>query len=151
MNSFTPRYLTTLRLSLDIPVQTMSFADDGSLSLAGLDAPDFLQLDNSSSLTAHCHSFCTTATRTRDSDMKSPQGPQQPPVVATEVRIGIYVRLSPPTLSPPHRVIFHPSPTTTRTSLNLSRQSRTYLRFTSQSFGTYTLIHPPSSTSLLPP
>jgi len=91
---------------LHIPILRMSFVDDDSLSLAGLDAPDFLQLDDSfssatSSLTVHCHSLCTTPTCMRDSGRRSPKGPQSPPLATTEmVRIDIHVRQSVPTSHP---------------------------------------------------
>ena len=92
----------------------MRFFDKNSLGLAGLDAPDFLQLDDSfpssvssSSLTAHCHSSCATSTCMRDPTRRSQKFPQPPTVITTdEVRISIHLR-QPIVISPPSKN--HPS------------------------------------------
>jgi len=121
----------------------MSSVDDDSLSLAGLDTPNFLQLDNSfsSSLTVHCHSRCTTATCMRDSRRKNIRGPRPLHVVAAEkVRIDIHVKSSTPTSSPRHRM------PVAATSSNLFHPSRKSLPSTFQPFGTCIPGHPPSPT-----
>jgi hypothetical protein len=124
------------------PIHRMSFVDDDSLSLAGLDTPNFLQLDNSfsSSLTAHCHSFCTTPTCMGDSGRRNIRGPRPLHIVAAEkVRIDVHVKLSTPTSSPRHRLM-------AATSSNLFHPSHKSLRSTFQPFGICTLAHPPSPT-----
>ena len=104
---FTGGYLTTPRPHSfsQSATQRMSSVDGDSLSLAGLDAPGSLQLDNSlspspsSSLTAHCHSFCTAATCMRDYYRRGQKGPRSLPVVTPEeVRTGVHHH----NLSPPH-------------------------------------------------
>jgi len=141
-----------------IPILRMSFIGGDSRSLAGLDAPDFLQLDDSfpfpassSSLTAHCHSSCATSTCMRDSGSRSPKGALPPPIVTTEkVRIDIPLRPSISTLPPPHSATLRLHPIITATSSNPFHPSHKSLCSTSQSSGTYTLIHRPSSISHLP-
>jgi len=134
--------LSPRSLSPDTPIHRMSFVDDNSLSLAGLDAHNSLQLDNSlsSSLTAHCHSFCTTTTCMGDSGRRNIREPRPLHIVAAEkVRIDVHVKLSTPTSSARHRII-------AVTSLNLFHPSHESLHSTFQPFGTCTPVHPPSQT-----
>lgn len=134
---------------LDIPTPRMSFVDDDSLSLAGLDAPDFLQLDDSfsSSLTAHCHPSCATSTCMRASRRRSQKYPRSSPVVTSqEVRTNIHVGSSIAISHPLHRIILHLRPPTAVTSSNLFRLSQKFLHSTPQSSGIYTLICPLPST-----
>ena len=136
-------------LFLDTSVLRMSFVDDDSLSLAGLDAPDFLQLDNSfsSSLTAHCHSSCATSTCMGDPS-RSRKGPRPLLVVTAEkVRVDAYVDLSILTSLPLHRTTLRLRPIIVATSSNLFHPYHKSLRSTFQSSGTYTPMHPLSSTS----
>ena len=119
----------------------MSFVDDDSLSLAGLDTPNFLQLDNSfsSSLTAHSHSFCTTSSYMRDSGRRNVRGPRPLHTVAVkkvciDVRPAIHL-----TSSPRHRIL-------AATPSNLFHPFHKSLRSTFQPFGTLTPVHPPSPT-----
>jgi len=126
----------------DTPIHRMSFVDDDSLSLAGLDTPNFLQLGNSfsSSLTAHCHSFRTTTTCMGDSGRRNTRESGSLHVVASEkVRIDIHVKLSTPTSFPRHRIV-------AATSSSLFHPSHKSLRSTFQPFGTYTPAHPPPPT-----
>ena len=128
----------------------MSFVDNDSLSLAGLDAPDFLQLDNSvsSSLTAHCHSSCTTTTCMGDSSRRIQKDLGPSHVVDVEkVRIDVHVRLSTPTSLPLRRIALPPRPVMAVTSSNLFHPCHRSLRSTFQSSGTFTPVHPPLSTS----
>jgi len=121
----------------------MSFVDDDSLSLAGLDTPNFLQLDNSfsSSLTAHCHSFCTTTTCMRDSGRRNIKGPRPLHIVnAEKVRTDFHVRLSTPISFLHHRTV-------AATTSNLFHPSRKYLRSTFRPSGAPTPAHLPSPTS----
>lgn len=152
---FTGGYLATPRSEpppFNILVLRMSFVDDDSLSLAGLDAPDFLHLDVSSvsSFTAHCHSSCTTSACMKDTGRRSPKGAPPTPAIATEVCIDIHAR--PPILTslPLHRIIVRFRPIIIATSSSLFHPFQQSLRSISQSSGTYLLIHPPLSTYPLP-
>ncbi|KAF9650472.1 hypothetical protein BDM02DRAFT_1380719 [Thelephora ganbajun] len=146
--------LRSLSFPFSIPIQRMSFVDDDSLSLAGLDTPDLLQLDDSfssassSSLTTHCHSSCTSSTCMRDSGRRNPKGPRSSSVTTTEeVRTDVDVR-PPISTSTPLRRIIHPIMTATFS--NLSHPSHKHLLSTCQSFGTYMQIRPPPLTYRLP-
>ena len=124
----------------------MSFVDDDTLSLAGLDTPDYLQLDSSfsSSLTAHCHSFCTTTSCMEDSGRRNIKGPRPLYIVAAEkVCIDFHVRLSTPTSFLHHRIA-------AATSSNLFHPFHKSLRSTFQPFGAPTPIHFPSPTTHRP-
>lgn len=140
--------------SLDTLILRMSFVDEDTLSLAGLDAPDFLNLDDSfsvSSSTAHCHSSCTTSACMKNTDRRSPKGARPIPVVATE-EVCIDVHAGPPVLTslPLHRITFRLRPGITATSSNLFHLFQQSLHSISQSSGTYAPTHPPLLTSPLP-
>ena len=133
------------------PILRMRFSDDDSLSLAGLDAPDFIQFDNSfsssvsfSSLTAHCHSSCATSTCMRDPTRRSQKRPQPSPVITAEVRIDIHLK-PPISFSPPPRIILL-LPIAAVTSSNLFHLFQKFLHSTSRSSGTSALILPLFST-----
>lgn len=125
----------------------MSFVDSDSLSLAGLDVPD-LHLHTpsvSSSLTAHCHSSCTTSTCMRDSRRRGQKHPHSSPAATVEVRIDI--RIGPPIiiLFPLHRIDLRLRPPAEVTYSNPFHPSQKFPHSTSRSSGTRTMIRPPYS------
>ena len=90
--------LATLLPHPCLPIPRMRLFDHDPLSLAGHDAPDFLQFDlsfpssnSSSSLTAHCHSSCSTSTCMRDSTRRDQKFSHPSSLItAEEVRIDIH-------------------------------------------------------------